>query len=176
MQHAGTINQANNGCSHGTDLPAAAQTHARGREAMKQRARVIITDDHVMVAEGLTNLLAEDCDVVACVSDGAALVEAAKALEPDVIITDLTMPGLNGLDAIRTLRSSGPHFAFVVVTMHADPYLAAAALQAGASAYIVKHSAGAELLHAISEARAGRMYVTRLIDRSLIDKIITRGS
>jgi len=141
---------------------------------MKQKTRVIIADDHVMVAEGLRNLLAENCDVLACVNDGGMLVEAAKSLAPDVIVTDLTMPGLNGMDAIRTLREAGVVFAAVIVTMHADPYLAAAAIQDGASAYIVKHSAGSELLHAVHEARAGRVYISSMIDRSVIERY-TKG-
>src|SRR5215470_17702460 len=102
------------------------------------RATVLLADDHTVVAEGLASLLRSEFTVVATVTDGAQLLEAARQLAPDVVVTDLAMPGMSGLDALRRLRADGdaptsPKARVVVLTMHADPELAAEALRAGAS-------------------------------------------
>jgi len=132
------------------------------------RPRVLLADDHTIVAEGLEGLLSEDFDLVGSVRDGAALVEAASRLLPDVIVTDISMPRMNGLDAIRELRRRrGSTAKIVVLTMHADPQLAVEALRGGAAAYLLKHSAGDELIAALREVLRGRTYVTALIAREV---------
>jgi DNA-binding NarL/FixJ family response regulator len=127
------------------------------------RARVLLADDHTIVAEGLESLLSDEFDLVGSVRDGAALVEAAARLRPEVIVTDVAMPVMNGLDAIHELRRRGIAAKVVVLTMHADPQLAHEAFRAGASAYILKHSAGDELIAAVREVLRGRTYVTPLL-------------
>ena len=127
------------------------------------RARVLLADDHTIVAEGLETLLREEFDLVGSVRDGEALIEAAVRLRPDVIVTDISMPRMNGLDAIRELRRRGVDARIVMLTMHADPQLALDALRSGAAAYLLKHSAGDELLTAVRRVLAGRRYITALI-------------
>lgn len=127
------------------------------------RARVLLADDHTIVAEGLSRLLREDFELLGSVADGAALIEAASRLRPDVIVADISMPRINGLDAIRELRRQGIQAKMVMLTMHADPQLALEALQSGAAGYVLKHSAGDELITAVREVLRGRTYVTALI-------------
>lgn len=131
------------------------------------RARVLLADDHRIVAEGLESLLSEDFDLVGTVRDGDALIAAARRLHPDVIVTDISMPGTNGLDAIRELRRQGITAKVVTLTMHADPQLAVDALRSGATAYVLKHSAGDELIAAVREVLHGRTYVTGLIAKEV---------
>jgi DNA-binding NarL/FixJ family response regulator len=126
--------------------------------------RVIIADDHVLVGEGIRRLLQTDFDVVDCVRDGAALVESAERHQPDVVVTDLSMPGVDGIDAIRQLRKRGNQVSAIVLTMHANSGLAAAALNAGASGYVLKDAASDELILAINEALAGRVFLTPEVD------------
>jgi DNA-binding NarL/FixJ family response regulator len=122
--------------------------------------RVIIADDHVLVAEGVRRLLQNDFDVIDCVTDGLALIEAVERDEPDLIVTDVAMPKLGGLAAIRTLGQKGYHVRSIVLTMHADPLLAAVAFSAGASGFVLKHAASEELILAINATLAGGTYVT----------------
>jgi DNA-binding NarL/FixJ family response regulator len=124
------------------------------------RARVLMADDHRMVAEGLRSLLEPEFELVGIVEDGRQLIEAAEKLAPDVIVVDITMPLLNGLDAVEHLRKAGCRAKIVFLTMHRDVTYAATALQAGASAFLLKSSASSELLTAIREAMAGRTYIT----------------
>src|SRR5215468_1312986 len=124
------------------------------------RPRVLIADDHSVVAEGVRSLLRNDCDVVGVVSDGRQLLETAPQLKPDLFILDITMPLLNGLDAARRVKSLLPSAKFVFLTMSDDPNLAAAALNLGAVGYVLKQAAASELMKAISEVVQGRSYVT----------------
>lgn len=135
---------------------------------MTRRPRVLLADDHTLFAEGIETLLRDEFDLVGRVSDGQALLEAAASLGPDLVLTDVTMPRLNGIDALRELRRVAPRTRVVVVTMHADPYLAAEAVRAGATGYILKHAAGEELLQALREVSAGRAYFTPLIAGDLM--------
>jgi DNA-binding NarL/FixJ family response regulator len=123
------------------------------------RPRVLMADDHRMVAEGLRGVLEPAYELVDIVADGRQLVEAAQHLQPDVIVADITMPQLNGLDAIVQLRRGGCAAKIVFLTMHCDTLYAVRAMRAGASAYVLKQSAATELLDAIGEALAGRTYV-----------------
>jgi DNA-binding NarL/FixJ family response regulator len=125
-----------------------------------RRPRLLLADDHRMVAEALKSLLAPDYDLVGVVEDGQALVEAARTLKPDVIVADVTMPHLNGIDALVKLRKAGDRVPVVFLTMHRDATFAKRALEAGASGFVLKHSAPAELTSAIRAALQGKTYLT----------------
>jgi len=125
-----------------------------------QRPRVLLADDHLLVAEALKSLLAGEFDLVGVVEDGRALLEAAVALQPDVIVADITMPHLNGIDALVRLRQGGNRVPVVFLTMHRDVGFARRALEAGASGFVLKHSAPFELVTAIRSALQGKTYLT----------------
>ena len=124
------------------------------------RPRVLLADDHRMVAEGLKTLLSVDFDLVGVVEDGAALVDAARELRPDVIVADIAMPRLNGFEALAGLQRDDPGVRVVFLTMHQEVAYARRALEAGASGFVLKHSAPAELVTAIRAALDGKTYVT----------------
>jgi DNA-binding NarL/FixJ family response regulator len=124
------------------------------------RPRVLIADDHSIMAEGLRSLLEERCEVIGIVKDGRQLLVEAPRLNPDVIILDIGMPLLNGLEAAKRLIVSLPNVKLVFLTMNEDANLAAATLALGAVGYVLKHAAAGELLKAISEVLQGRSYVT----------------
>jgi DNA-binding NarL/FixJ family response regulator len=136
---------------------------------------VLIADDHSVVAEGLAALLKDTFDVVGIVYDGRALLEAAHNLRPDVILTDISMPGLNGIDAIRQIKEQQPRSMIVVLTMHDDPQLAAQAFRLGASGYLLKSSPGEELITAIQEVSHGRAYLSPQIAKGFIN-VLLEGS
>jgi DNA-binding NarL/FixJ family response regulator len=124
------------------------------------RPRVLLADDHRMVAEGIKTLLSADFDLVGVVEDGEALVEAAGRLHPDVIVADIGMPRLNGFESLARLRREDPGVRLVFLTMHQDAAYVRRALEAGARGFVLKHSAPAELVMAIRAALEGRTYVT----------------
>lgn len=124
------------------------------------RTRVLLADDHAIVTEGLTRLLQEKYDLVGSARNGAQLVEMARELEPDVVVSDVAMPGLSGLEALRRLRSEGVATPFVFLTMHTDAALAEEAMRAGASGFVLKHCAGEELVGAIDTVVRGGKYST----------------
>jgi len=124
------------------------------------RPRVLLADDHLMVAEALRSLLTPEFELVGVVEDGRALLEAAATLRPDVIVADVTMPHLNGIDALVQLRQRGDRVPIVFLTMHRDVSFARRALEAGASGFVLKHSASVELISAIHAALEGRTYLT----------------
>jgi DNA-binding NarL/FixJ family response regulator len=130
---------------------------------------VLLADDHCVVAEGLRSLLEPHFDVVGIVSDGRELVSAAKSLDPDVVVLDISMPSLNGIEAARQLRAANSRTKVVFLTMHREVAYAARALEAGASGFILKHSAASELVTAIQEALKGRTYITPQIAGELVD-------
>lgn len=136
------------------------------------KAKVLLADDHAVVADGLVTLLKNDFQLVGVVHDGRALVEAAEKLQPDVIVTDLSMPLMNGLDAIRHIRSQRPDAKIVVLTMHRDAHLAADAFRSGVSGYLLKISSGEELIAAIREVAQGRSYVTTMMTKDLIGALM----
>ena len=121
---------------------------------------MLLADDHLIVAEALKSLLAPEFDLVGVVEDGRALVEAAGKLRPDVIVADVTMPHLNGIDAMVQLRQRGDRVPVVFLTMHRDASFARRALDAGAAGFVLKHSAPAELVSAIRAALEGKTYLT----------------
>lgn len=124
------------------------------------RARVILADDHAMVAEGLSRLIGEVADLVGQVADGQQLVDSARRLKPDIIISDVSMPVMSGLDALRQLRAEASQARFIFLTAHTEPQLAAEAMRAGASGYLLKAAAGEELFEAIRAAMAGRVFLS----------------
>ncbi len=134
---------------------------------MTGRLRVLLADDHTLLLGAFEKLLAGDCDVVGQVGDGRALVAAATALKPDLIVLDIAMPILNGLDAARQIKQQAPNVKMIFITMNEDPGLAAEAFRAGASGYVLKRCAASELTAAIHELRQGRTYVTPLIAQDL---------
>ncbi len=122
--------------------------------------RLVIADDHRMVAEGIERLLDEDFDLLEISADGNALIDAVRRHRPDMVIADINMPGANGLDVLKQLRAEGFRTPFIFLTMHAEPALAAAAMRAGANGYVLKYSAGEDLLTAVRQVLHGGTYVT----------------
>jgi len=125
--------------------------------------RVLLAEDNPMMAKALEGIVERDFDLVATVGDGSALVEAASRLQPDVIVADISMPLLSGIEATRELRKTGVHSRIILLTMHADVPIAKEALRSGASGYLVKLSAAKELVPAIRQVLLGKTYVTPLI-------------
>lgn len=132
------------------------------------KVRILLADDHKMVTEGLRALLEPEFELVGIVEDGHALLEMAKQTNPDVIIADITMPSLNGIDAVEQLKKTGSQAKVVFLTMHHDAMYANRAFEAGASGFVLKHSASEELLTAIREVLKGRTYVTPIIAEELM--------
>lgn len=131
------------------------------------RARVLLADDHLMLVEALKKVLEVEYDVVGSVADGLALLKAAQELRPDIVVLDIAMPLLNGLDAGRQLKIEMPGVRLVFLTMNEDPYLVGEAFRAGASAYLLKQGAAMELTKAIADVLKGRTYVTPCIEGGL---------
>ena len=136
-----------------------------------RRPRVLLADDHLLVAEALKSLLTPEFDLVGVVEDGRALIEAAGRLQPDVIVADVTMPHLNGIDALIQLRQSGDRVPVVFLTMHRDVSFARRALDAGASGFVLKHSAPAELLSALRAALEGKTYLTPQLAAEVLEAV-----
>lgn len=128
-------------------------------ELRMERPSILLADDHQMFAEGLKSLLAPRFDLLGIANDGPRLVELACQHQPDIIITDISMPNLNGLDSIAKLKEIGCDSAFICLTMHGDPVYAARAIRAGASAYVLKQSATDELLTAVADVLEGKIYI-----------------
>jgi DNA-binding NarL/FixJ family response regulator len=140
-----------------------------------KRARVLLADDHVLLLEAFQKLLADECDIVGMVSDGRALVAECARLKPDIVVVDVSMPLLNGIDAARQIKETVPDTRLIFLTMNEDPDLAAEAFRIGASAYLLKRSAASELLTAIREVVQSRSYVTPLITEGLMGTVLQRG-
>jgi len=136
---------------------------------MSNRSRILIADDHNLVAELCKRLLESEFDVVGMVGDGRALVRAAVKLKPDVIIVDVAMPILNGLDAGRQVKEMLPSVKLVYLTMNSDPEIAVEALARGASGYLLKTCASSEMVLAVREVLRGKTYLSRALSRDAID-------
>ena len=136
-----------------------------------KRPRVLLADDHTLVLEGLRKILEPECDVVGSVEDGRSLLAAAEQLKPDIILLDVSMPLLNGVEAARMLRNAVPGAKVIFVTMHADATYVAGAFRAGASGYVLKRCASMELLNAIHQVLSGRAYVTPLIRKDILAEL-----
>ena len=137
---------------------------------------VLLADDHAIVTDGLSRILKEaHFNVVDAVRNGEHLLDAAKRLRPDVIITDLSMPGLSGLDALARLRTEDIQSKVIVLTMHHDADLATDAIRGGASGFLLKESAGDELLTAVRHALDGKVYITPVVTKEVMDRM-ARGA
>jgi DNA-binding NarL/FixJ family response regulator len=131
-----------------------------------KKPRLLLADDHTILVEGLKALLAPEFDVVATAGDGRAVLEAAEKHQPDLILLDISMPGLNGIEAARRLKQSNPGAKLIILTMHADLSFVSAALEAGVSGYVLKQSAATELT-ALHDVDRGRGYISSLIQERL---------
>jgi DNA-binding NarL/FixJ family response regulator len=127
------------------------------------KLRLLIADDHPDVLEEICKLLAVEFDVIGTVCDGARLVEAARTLSPDIVVTDLNMPGLNGIEAARRIIDLDLCTSVVVLTVHKDSELARTALDAGIRGYVLKQNAGEELIGAVRAAADGKIYVSAAV-------------
>jgi DNA-binding NarL/FixJ family response regulator len=127
------------------------------------RPKVLLADDHVIIAEGLARLIEDVADLVGQVHDGVRLVEETRRLRPDIVVSDVTMPGMSGIDAMRQLKAEGFEARFIFLTIHTEARLAADAMRSGASGYLLKQAAGNELFNAIQAVMNGRTYLTPLI-------------
>jgi len=146
-------------------------------EAMTiKKPRLLMADDHSIMLAGLRKLVEGTCEVIGAVEDGRALVEAAEQLRPDLILVDISMPLLNGMDAARQIKKSVPDAKLIFLTMHASPVFATEALQAGASGYLLKQSAASELPQAIETVLNGQVYLTPAITRPVLDSIVKHKS
>jgi DNA-binding NarL/FixJ family response regulator len=136
------------------------------------RPRILMADDHLMLLEAFKALLAPDFDVVGTATDGRTLLEEFSRLSPDVVLLDVAMPLLNGLDAGRQLKAQRRSVKLIYLTMNPDPDVAGEALRLGASGYLLKSSAAPELKQAIQEALRGRSYITPLITRDVVGSLL----
>jgi DNA-binding NarL/FixJ family response regulator len=134
--------------------------------------RVLLADDHALVLGAFEKLLAGEFEIVGQVSDGRALVAAVERLRPDVVVLDIAMPELNGLEAGRQIKNRWPDTRLIFLTMNEDPDLAAEAFRIGASGYLLKRSAASELAMAIREAMQGRSYVTPLVTGGMVEALM----
>src|SRR4030095_13335086 len=142
----------------------------KGAKVMSRisKPRVLLADDHRMVAEGLKSLLSTDFELLGAVEDGRALIEAARKQAPNVVVVDISMPNLNGLDALGPLKKDNPNVKVVFLTMHREVAYARRALEAGAVGFVLKHSAPAELLTAVRAALEGKTYLTPVLAAEVI--------
>lgn len=140
------------------------------------KPRVLLADDHRLVLEGFRRILEGQYQLVGAVEDGRALLDIAKKLRPDIVILDLSMPLLNGIDATTRLKKICPDTKIIIVTMHADTDYVRSAFEAGASAYVLKRSAVDELEQAIQAVLVGRSYITPLITKEMMDVFLSKTS
>ncbi|HTY85828.1 MAG TPA: response regulator transcription factor [Candidatus Acidoferrum sp.] len=136
-----------------------------------KRPRILLADDHRLVAEGLRSLLQPEFELVGVVEDGRALVQTARQLLPDVIVADIGMPKLNGLEALIQLKKDHPGVKVVMMTMHRETAYARRAIEAGASGFVLKHSAAEELITAIRAALEGKTYITPAIAGEVFNEL-----
>ena len=140
-----------------------------------QRPRVLLADDHTLLLEAFEKLLEPNCQVVGRVADGRALLEVAPKLRPDVVVLDISMPLLNGLDAGQQLKKMLPAVKVIYLTVNEDPDVAARALEAGASGYLLKKSAASELFQAIQKVARGGSYITPRIAEGMAESFQQHG-
>lgn len=142
----------------------------------RHRARLLIADDHMLLAEACKNLLEPEFQVVGVVNNGRELLRVAQDLKPDVVILDIAMPQLNGLDAGEQLRHVLPSCKLVFMTMNMEPDVAAEAFRRGASGYVVKNATAAELVTAVRRALRSESYLSPLITKDTVDFLLRRGT
>ncbi len=138
------------------------------------KPRILLADDHVMVAQGIQRLLETeaDCELIGLVADGRALVTEAERLKPDVVIVDISLPLLNGLDACRLLKKLNPALKMIALTMHAQQSFVRAAFQVGVSAYVLKQGMSSELLLALKEVLRGGTYLSPRVAQGMVDRAV----
>jgi len=136
-----------------------------------KRPRVLLSDDHRIVAEALKSLLAHEFELVATAEDGPALVTTAKKLRPDVIVADISMPHLNGIDALGRLKKLDPNVKVVFLTMHRNAAYARRAMEVGAMGFVLKHSAPAELVMAIHAALRGETFISPALASEVLQEV-----
>jgi DNA-binding NarL/FixJ family response regulator len=144
-----------------------ASTQRRLEERTMLRSKVLVADDHTIVAQGIGSLLQNEFELIGIVNDGRKLVETARQTRPDVIISDIAMPVLSGLEALRLLRAEQIRSKVIFLTMHAEGTMATEALRAGAVGYLAKHSAGEELIQAVQRVLEGGVYLSPQIAASM---------
>ncbi|MEP6878743.1 MAG: response regulator transcription factor, partial [Nitrosospira sp.] len=140
------------------------------------KPRILIADDHALVIEGFRRILEERYELVGMAGDGYELLAAAKTVQPDIVILDISMPLLNGIDTARQLKMISPTAKIIIVTMHAGADYVRSAFEAGASAYVLKGSAVDELTLAIQAVLEGHSYITPLITKDLVDVYLSTAS
>jgi DNA-binding NarL/FixJ family response regulator len=143
---------------------------------MSDTYRILLADDHVLVAEGIQKLLEPEYELVGIVADGRSLVTAAAKLQPDIVVVDISLPLLNGLDASQQLRKNNPNLKIIVLTMHSEPNFVTQAFRVGVSGYVLKQSVGSELIQAIREVVKGRTFVSPMVAQSLVDQAVNPAS
>ncbi|GKS56929.1 DNA-binding response regulator [Nitrospira sp.] len=136
------------------------------------RPRLLLADDHTLFVEALQKVLEPEFDLIGAVGDGRALLEAAPRLMPDIILLDLSMPLLNGIDAAQQLRRLVPEAKLVFLSMHGDPTYVTEAFRAGASGYVLKRASATELVQAIRTALRGHLYVSPLLAKEVLDPLL----
>ena len=134
---------------------------------MNRRPRLLLADDHTMLLDAFRRLLEPRCEIVGTAGDGHELIDLAAKARPDVIVLDISMPRLNGMDACARLCRKIPELKLIFLTVHEDPDLAVEAIRLGASGYLLKSSAAAELFTAIEQALAGKLYITPLLTKGV---------
>lgn len=135
------------------------------------RPTVLLADDHGIVLEGLRRILEPEFEIVGCVADGASLLKSAEQLQPDLVVTDVSMPIMNGIEATRRIKKSLRRTAVVILTMHPDVMYATEALDAGAKAYVLKQAIPSELVKALKEALNGQVYISEQIARQVREAV-----
>ena len=139
------------------------------------KPKVLLADDHAIVVEGLQRLLASEFDLVGVARNGVEMVDLSASKKPDIVVADVSMPLLNGIDALRKMRRQGDNTRVVFLTMHPDVTSATRALEAGASGYVLKHAASDELVTAIRDALAGRRFVSPALRSPAVEERLLRG-
>jgi DNA-binding NarL/FixJ family response regulator len=137
-----------------------------------KRPRVLLADDHTLFLQGIAKLLEADIEVVGAVQDGSALVTAVEQLKPDVVLLDIAMPGMNGLDAARQLKKASPAVQIIFLTMHMNPAYVTEAFRVGGAGYLLKGCEASEVLTAIGEVLKGRSYVTPLVTKETLSSLL----
>jgi DNA-binding NarL/FixJ family response regulator len=146
------------------------------RMSNRHRTRLLIADDHTLVAEACKNLLEPEFEVVGIVDNGRALLQQVRELKPEVVILDIAMPQLNGLDAGDQIKRLLPATKLVYLTMNISPEVAAEAFRRGASAYVVKHAAASELTTAVRRALRSESYLSPNITKETVDYLLRSGT
>ncbi|MBD0316537.1 MAG: response regulator transcription factor [Nitrospiraceae bacterium] len=143
---------------------------------MPDTCRVLLADDHVLVAEGIQKLLEPEFELVGIVADGRSLITAAAKLQPDIAVVDISLPLLNGLDASQQVKKTNPNIKIIILTMHSEPNFVTQAFRVGVSGYVLKQSVGSELVQAIREVMKGRTFVSPMVTQSLVDQAVNPPS